>query len=359
MSCLNSEQPAEGGEMLPDLAMVYSDEDSLEHVKMFQMSTKTLWLWLLLVFLLLTYYKGTNKSSNSSMLPCGGLLTQHKWERLNLNISRQTHLFLEMKDFFWHKHLSNQTLPYGIKGNELLLLKIISKVQINYVPDNIENLRCRTCVVVGNGFSIKNTSLGSAIDKHHVVIRLNDSPVRGYEEDVGGKTTMRLFYPESATYNPNLQNNPDTLMVLVPFKQEDLHWLKAIVYKEKIVSKGFWKHPPLKWLGDISKIRVLDPHYLHQTADRLLHIPLHSNNRKPVHPTTGILAVFVALNYCDVVHIAGFGYPSSKNQNHRIHYFGYDTIKSMKNSYHDVQHEADALKRLEDLGAIVFLHPHT
>ncbi|CAL8360856.1 unnamed protein product [Merluccius merluccius] len=335
-----------------------------------------LWFRPLLVFLVLlfiTYYKGTNKSSNSSMLPCGGLLTQHKWESLNLNISRQTHLFLEMKDFFWKKHPSNQTLPYGIKGNEPLLLKIFSSVQVNYkVPDNIENLRCRTCVVVGNGFSIKNTSLGSAIDKHHVVIRLNDAPVRGYEEDVGGKTTMRLFYPESATYHPNPENNPDTLMVLVPFKQEDLHWLKAILYKEKIVSKGFWKRPPLKWLGDTSKIRVLNPHYLYQTADRLLHIPLHSNNRmshvvfclfvlfpKPVHPTTGILAVFVALNYCDVVHIAGFGYPSSKKQNHRIHYFGHDTIKSMKNSYHDVEREADALKRLEDLGAIVFLHPHT
>lgn len=51
---------------------------------------------------------------------------------------------------------------------------------------------------------------------------------------------------------------------------------------------------------------------------------------QPVHPTTGILAVFVALNYCDVVHIAGFGYPSSKNQKHPIHYYGYDTMKSMK-----------------------------
>lgn len=51
---------------------------------------------------------------------------------------------------------------------------------------------------------------------------------------------------------------------------------------------------------------------------------------KPVHPTTGILAVFVALNYCDVVHVAGFGYPSSKHQNRPIHYYGYDTVKSMK-----------------------------
>lgn len=67
-------------------------------------------------------------------------------------------------------------------------------------------------------------------------IRLNDAPVRGYEDDVGNKTTMRFFYPESASYNPELHNEPGTLMVLVPFKQQDLRWLKEILYNEKRVQ---------------------------------------------------------------------------------------------------------------------------
>lgn len=65
--------------------------------------------------------------------------------------------------------------------------------------------------------------------------RLNDSPVRGYEDDVGNRTTMRLFYPESASYNPSINNDPETIMVLVPFKQNDLRWLKEILYNEKRV----------------------------------------------------------------------------------------------------------------------------
>lgn len=65
--------------------------------------------------------------------------------------------------------------------------------------------------------------------------RLNDAPVRGFEQDVGNKTTLRLFYPESAVSNPSLHNNPDTLLVLVPFKQQDLRWLKEILYDEKRV----------------------------------------------------------------------------------------------------------------------------
>ncbi|XP_078140332.1 CMP-N-acetylneuraminate-beta-galactosamide-alpha-2,3-sialyltransferase 4 isoform X3 [Centroberyx gerrardi] len=273
-------------------------------------------------------YGGTSKSPTSSKSLCGGWLTQKKWESLNFNISRQTQLFLKLEDFFWREHLSKLALPYGIKGSELLLLKVLAVIANYKVPAHIE--------------------------------KLNDAPVRGYEEDVGNKTTMRLFYPESASYNPGLHNEPGTLMVLVPFKQQDLRWLKEILYDEKRVRKGFWKPPPQIWLGDSSKIRVLDPHYLHQTADRLLQIPLHPKNKqKPVHPTTGILAVFMALNYCDVVHIAGFGYPTSRNQRHPIHYYGYDTMKSMKDSYHDLSHEAEALKRLEDSGAILYLHPHT
>lgn len=51
--------------------------------------------------------------------------------------------------------------------------------------------------------------------------------------------------------------------------------------------------------------------------------------QNPVHPTTGMLAVVAALNYCDVVHIAGFGYPSSNKLLHPIHYYGYANMKSM------------------------------
>ncbi|XP_054598834.1 CMP-N-acetylneuraminate-beta-galactosamide-alpha-2,3-sialyltransferase 4 [Nothobranchius furzeri] len=307
---------------------------------------------------ILQSYGGTSKSPNSSKALCGGWLTQKKWESLNFNSSRQTQLFLRLKDFFWKEHRSKLPLPYGVKGSEFLLLKVLA-ITANYqMPANLENLECRTCVVIGNGFVIKNSSLGDIINKYDVVIRLNDAPVKGYEEDVGNKTTMRFFYPESASYNPGLQNEPDTLMVLVPFKMHDLRWLKEILYNEKRVRKGFWKPPPQIWLGDVNKIRVLDPHFLHQTADKLLHLLPPKGKQNPVHPTTGLLSIFVALNYCDVVHVAGFGYPSSKNHRQPIHYYGRETMKSMKNSYHDLNHEAKALKRLEESGAILYLHPH-
>lgn len=58
----------------------------------------------------------------------------------------------------------------------------------------------------------------------------------GYEGDVGSKTTMRLFYPESAHFNPKVENNPDTLLVLVAFKAMDFHWIETILSDKKRVS---------------------------------------------------------------------------------------------------------------------------
>lgn len=128
-----------------------------------------------------------------------------------------------------------------------------------------DSLKCRRCVVVGNGSRLRNSSLGDTIDKYDVVIRcvrlasavpvtalaespggssdgiflstrLNNAPVAGYEDDVGSKTTMRLFYPESAHFDPKVQNNPDTLLVLVAFKAMDFHWIETILSDKKRVG---------------------------------------------------------------------------------------------------------------------------
>ncbi|XP_012682149.1 CMP-N-acetylneuraminate-beta-galactosamide-alpha-2,3-sialyltransferase 4 isoform X2 [Clupea harengus] len=320
---------------------------------------------LLISYYCFTFYVQSNGSTIKFPAPTKSLCEEwmgqgKKWESLNFTITRKTDLFLKLEDFFWQQHLSTLALPYGIKGSESLLLKILA-VTANYkMPSTIDNLECRTCVVIGNGFAIKNSSLGAAINKYDVVFRLNDGPVRGYEQDVGNKTTLRIFYPESAFYNPSLHNNPDTLLVLVPFKQQDLRWLKEILYNEKRVRKGFWKPPPQIWLAKPSQIRVLDPYFLHHTASKLLQIPLQQKGREKLfHPTTGILTVFMALNYCDVVHIAGFGYPKVKDQKQPIHYFGSSTMTAMKDSYHDLGREAQILRKLEEAGAILYLHAHS
>lgn len=65
--------------------------------------------------------------------------------------------------------------------------------------------------------------------------RLNVAPVKGYEKDVGSKTTMRITYPEGAFQDQRLYEKR-SLFVLSAFKPLDLKWLRSIVFKEKEVG---------------------------------------------------------------------------------------------------------------------------
>ncbi|KAM6234623.1 CMP-N-acetylneuraminate-beta-galactosamide-alpha-2,3-sialyltransferase 4 isoform 3-T3 [Spheniscus humboldti] len=286
---------------------------------------------------------------NKTTCPLGEV--EKKAAQLIGNYTRDNPLFLQLKDYFWVKTPSLYELPYGTKGSEDILLRLLSITHYS-LPESIRSLKCRRCAVVGNGHRLRNSSMGETINTYDVVIRLNNAPVHGYEQDVGSKTTMRLFYPESAHFNPRTENNPDTLLVLVPFKPMDFQWMEAILNDKKRVRKGFWKQPPLIWDANPERVRILNPYYMEVTAAKLLNLPMKQPRKVKQKPTTGLLAITLALHFCDLVHIAGFGYPDSSNKKQTIHYYEQITLKSMAASEHNVSHEAVAIKRMLELGLI-------
>ncbi|NWT73911.1 SIA4C sialyltransferase, partial [Prunella himalayana] len=315
------------------------------------------------------------QENNKTTCPLGEV--EKKAAQLIGNYTRDHPLFLQLKDYFWVKTPSLYELPYGTKGSEDVLLRLLSITHYS-LPESIQSLKCRRCAVVGNGHRLRNSSMGDTINSYDVVIRyspgpgpplpprchlqlgltpvmsqrLNNAPVHGYEQDVGSKTTMRLFYPESAHFDPRTENNPDTLLVLVPFKPMDFQWMEAILNDKKRVRKGFWKQPPLIWDANPEQVRVLNPYYMEVTAAKLLNLPMKQPRKVKQKPTTGLLAITLALHFCDLVHIAGFGYPDSGNKKQTIHYYEQITLKSMAASEHNVSHEAVAIKRMLELGLV-------
>ncbi|XP_038017347.1 CMP-N-acetylneuraminate-beta-galactosamide-alpha-2,3-sialyltransferase 4 isoform X2 [Motacilla alba alba] len=314
-------------------------------------------LGVLVLFLVMVWYSIYREDSfyfpvqenKTTTCPLGEV--EKKAAQLIGNYTRDHPLFLQLKDYFWVKTPSLYELPYGTKGSEDVLLRLLSITHYS-LPESIQSLKCRRCAVVGNGHRLRNSSMGDTINTYDVVIRLNNAPVHGYEQDVGSKTTMRLFYPESAHFDPRTENNPDTLLVLVPFKPMDFQWMEAILNDKKRVRKGFWKQPPLIWDANPEQVRVLNPYYMEVTAAKLLNLPMKQPRKVKQKPTTGLLAITLALHFCDLVHIAGFGYPDSANKKQTIHYYEQITLKSMAASEHNVSHEAVAIKRMLELGLV-------
>uniref|UniRef100_A0A7M4DY05 ST3 beta-galactoside alpha-2,3-sialyltransferase 4 n=1 Tax=Crocodylus porosus TaxID=8502 RepID=A0A7M4DY05_CROPO len=291
-----------------------------------KMLSKSRWkiLALLVVFAVMVWYYTSWEESfyfpvqeEKSVCPQGEV--EKKTALLIGNYTRDHPLFLQLKDYFWVKTVSPYELPYGTKGSEDVLLRLLAITSYS-VPETI--------------------------------LRLNNAPVYGYEQDVGSKTTMRLFYPESAHFNPKRENNPDTLLVLVPFKPMDFHWMESILNDKKRVRKGFWKQPPLIWDANPEHVRILNPYFMEITAAKLLNLPMKQLRKVKQKPTTGLLAITLALHFCDVVHIAGFGYPDSGNKKQTIHYYEQITLKSMAASEHNVSHEALAIKKMLELRVV-------
>ncbi|KAM9280767.1 CMP-N-acetylneuraminate-beta-1,4-galactoside alpha-2,3-sialyltransferase isoform 3-T3 [Cariama cristata] len=207
--------------------------------------------------------------------------------------------------------------PFGIKGQDNLIKAILSATKDYHLTPALDSLSCRRCIIVGNGGVLANKSLGLKIDDYDVVVRLNSAPVKGFEKDVGGKTTLRITYPEGAIQKME-QYEKDSLFVLAGFKWQDFKWLKYIVYKEKV-----------------------------EAAFSFIGLPFNNGlmGRGNI-PTLGSVAITMALHNCDEVAVAGFGYDMS-SPNAPLHYYENIKMSAIKESWtHNIQREKEFLRKL-------------
>ncbi|XP_037010861.2 type 2 lactosamine alpha-2,3-sialyltransferase isoform X1 [Artibeus jamaicensis] len=274
--------------------------------------------------------------------------------------SHQFHPFLCAADFRKLASLYGSDkfdLPYGIRTSAGHFQLALSKLQSCDLFDEFNSVPCKKCVVVGNGGVLKNKTLGEKIDSYDVIIRMNDGPVVGHEEEVGRRTTFRLFYPESVFSDPK-HNDPNSTVILTAFKPQDLKWLWGLLTSGRINTNGFWKKPALNLIYKPYQIRILDPFIIRMAAYELLNFPkVFPKTEKPKHPTTGIIAITLAFHICHEVHLAGFKYNFSDLKS-PLHYYGNDTMSLMNQSeYHNVTAEQLFLKDITEKNFVVNLIP--
>ncbi|XP_019386834.1 PREDICTED: CMP-N-acetylneuraminate-beta-1,4-galactoside alpha-2,3-sialyltransferase isoform X3 [Crocodylus porosus] len=237
--------------------------------------------------------------------------------------------------------------PFGIKGQDNLIKAILAATKDYRLTPALDSLSCRRCIIVGNGGVLANKSLGLKIDEYDIVVRLNSAPVKGFEKDVGGKTTLRITYPEGAIQKME-QYEKDSLFVLAGFKWQDFKWLKYIVYKEKVsAADGFWKSVATRVPREPHEIRILNPYFIQEAAFSFIGLPFNNGlmGRGNI-PTLGSVAITMALHNCDEVAVAGFGYDMSL-PNAPLHYYENIKMSAIKESWtHNIQREKEFLRKL-------------
>ncbi|XP_022097483.1 CMP-N-acetylneuraminate-beta-1,4-galactoside alpha-2,3-sialyltransferase-like isoform X8 [Acanthaster planci] len=269
-------------------------------------------------------------------------------EKFNLSIPP----FLNM-DFEREPHILDLPFPFGVQDSTKLVKETLGIAWNTSLPFISKSKSCLRCVIVGNGGLIKDTSLGKVIDNFDVVLRINDAPTKGYEKDVGSKTTMRMCYPESAFTKPE-QFHGNWLLLLMVFKPMDLTWLQTVAQGKKMTNqKGFWKKIASSVPKKPEDFRILNPSILRETGFDIIGFPVSADGKVGKNvPTSGCLGIMLALRFCDEVAIAGFGYDTSI-PNAPLHYYDKLKMKEIKRSWtHSVDKEQKMLFDLVDQGVI-------
>ncbi|XP_073699854.1 CMP-N-acetylneuraminate-beta-galactosamide-alpha-2,3-sialyltransferase 1-like [Garra rufa] len=170
--------------------------------------------------------------------------------------------------------------------------------------------RCRTCAVVGNSGNLVESHYGALIDSQDFVIRMNEGPTKGFEQDVGSKTTHRVIYPESAT-----DIGETTHLILLPFKILDLQWLISIFTTRHINMTYKYVKPSIK--ADRNKVMILHPAFMKYVYESWL-------QSRGEYPSTGFISVIFALHICDEVSVFGFGPTNDAVWDHYFENFSSD-----------------------------------
>lgn len=245
--------------------------------------------------------------------------------------------------------------PLGLQGSEERLALALASLPQPGLPSALGRKGpCRRCVVVGNGGVLLGSHLGSHIDQYDVIIRLNNAPVPGFERDAGSQTTIRLMYPEGAPHSAE-EYKQTSMVALVVFKSLDLDWLVSVITKQPLSlwsKMWFWREV----VEDIplrpENFRILHPEIIHKTGLALQTYALRPGN---MVPTLGASAVVMALQLCDHVSLAGFGY-DMKHPEAPLHYYEQIRMDAMAAQVvHDVSAEKLFLRDLVAAGAVTDL----
>ncbi|XP_061434604.1 alpha-N-acetylgalactosaminide alpha-2,6-sialyltransferase 5-like [Lethenteron reissneri] len=95
--------------------------------------------------------------------------------------------------------LSRPASPHGERGMDPRGVYILPGYASIHGQQPLR-MRCGDCALITSSGHLLGAGLGPAVDSTECVIRMNDAPTRGYEGDVGSRTTLRVVAHSSVAH---------------------------------------------------------------------------------------------------------------------------------------------------------------
>ncbi|XP_029418597.1 alpha-N-acetylgalactosaminide alpha-2,6-sialyltransferase 1 [Nannospalax galili] len=283
-------------------------------------------------------------------------------------------LFLDSRHFTqreWDR-LEHFAPPFGfMELNQSLVQKVVTRFppvpqqQLLLAGLAPVDSGCITCAVVGNGGILNNSHMGQEIDSHDYVFRLSGAVIKGYEQDVGTRTSFYGFTAFSLVQSiltlgsRGFQHVPlgkDVYYLHFLEGTRDYEWLEAMFLNQTLAKTklSWFRHRPQEAFREalnLDRYLLLHPDFLRYMKNRFLRSKtLDTIHWRIYRPTTGALLLLTALHLCDKV--SAYGFITEGHERFSDHYYDKSWKKLIFYINHDFKLERTVWKRLHDEGII-------
>mmetsp|Transcript_17320 Transcript_17320/g.41385 ORF Transcript_17320/g.41385 Transcript_17320/m.41385 type:complete len:306 (+) Transcript_17320:222-1139(+) len=162
------------------------------------------------------------------------------------------------------------------------------------IPDAFKTPCFKTCALVGSSGVLRGSQWGPVIDSYDAVVRLNNAPTYGHEDDVGRRTTVRVmhdFHIKEHNLAEMLRLDPGGFIVAWPPEDKPKGLAGPSPKPEKTKYLAYWIEysNSTMLLTRFSRAAFYDSHMMARD---------HVGPYPPHVPSTGWNAFYGMLHFC-------------------------------------------------------------